>query len=497
MRLKNSIYNICFLLLQQLIVTLYGLIVPALTIKVYGSNVNGTIASINQFLSYISLLEAGVGGVVLSALYKPLAQKNNDTISGIIVATENFFKKLAGIFLVYLIFIAIGYPFLVSKEFSWIYTFFLIVIMGAGTFAQYYFGITYQLLLEADQKNRVVACIQIISTLSVLIITLFCIYARVSIHVLKIITSLVYVLRPLALNYYVRKHYKINKTVKSDNESLKQRWDSLAHHIAYIIHYNTDITVLTIFTNVMEVSVYSVYYNIISNIYKIISSISSGIKASVGNMIACEKMDLVRQALNEFETLYFIIINILYSSTMTLIIPFINIYTSGVRDANYIRPVFGIILACAEVSYALRNPYDMIIFGAGHFKQTKKGAYEEAIINIVLSVILVNRFGIIGVALGTFVAMLFRVFQYVWYLKNNILFRSPIIFIKKLIINVLIGIIVITSFQTIDYVPHNYFEWFKYASIVFGLTSVAVVSINALFYKKEMLEILYRLYKKK
>lgn len=486
MRLKNSLYNIFFLLIQQLVTAIYGLVIPSLIIKTYGSSVNGVVSSITQFLSYISLLEAGVGGVITAAMYKPLAEKNENELSGIVIATEQFFRKLAKIFIVYLVALAIIYPYFVKDKFDWVFTFTLVLIISISTFVQYYFGITYQMLLEADQKSWIVACIQIISTIISFGATIICAYKNASIHTLKVITALVYVFRPVAFNYYVKRHYKLNRNVKPDNEALKHRWDGLAHHIAYIIHCNTDMAVLTIFSNILEVSVYSVYYNIVINIGKVVSSFSSGIKASIGNLIACGKMDAVKQTLDEFETLYFMIINIFYTCIIILIVPFVSIYTRGVADVNYYRPTFSILLACAEAAYALRNPYDMVIFASGHFKQTKKGAYEEAFINIVLSIILVKRYGIIGVSIGTLAAMLFRVFQYVWYLKNNILFRSPFIFLKKFCLNVLIGVIVVVSSQKMSIETENYFQWAQSAVLILIYATAINVGVNIVFYKKEV-----------
>lgn len=497
MRLKNSLYNIFFLLIQQLVTAIYGLVIPSLIIRTYGSSVNGVVSSITQFLSYISLLEAGVGGVITAAMYKPLAEKNENELSGIVIATEQFFRKLAKIFIVYLVVLAIIYPYFVKDKFDWVFTFTLVLIISISTFVQYYFGITYQMLLEADQKSWIVACIQIISTIISFGATIICAYKNASIHTLKVITALVYVFRPTAFNYYVKKHYKLNRNVKPDNEALKHRWDGLAHHIAYIIHCNTDMAVLTIFSNILEVSVYSVYYNIVISIGKVVSSFSSGIKASIGNLIACGKMDAVKQTLDEFETLYFMIINIFYTCIIILIVPFVSIYTRGVADVNYYRPTFSILLACAEAAYALRNPYDMVIFASGHFKQTKKGAYEEAFINIVLSIILVKRYGIIGVSIGTLAAMLFRVFQYVWYLKNNILFRSPFIFLKKFCLNVLLGVIIVVSSQKMSIKTENYFQWAQSAVLILIYATAINVGVNIVFYKKEVLGVMRHFRKNK
>ena len=101
------------------------MIVPRLIIGTYGSSINGLISSITKFLGYIVLLEAGVGGVVRAALYKPLADKDIDSISRIIKATEQFFKIIGLIFLGYLLVIAIIFPSITSKDFSPFFTFLL------------------------------------------------------------------------------------------------------------------------------------------------------------------------------------------------------------------------------------------------------------------------------------------------------------------------------------------------------------------------------------
>ena len=88
MRSKKAIKNIISSLLQQLTVIICGLILPRAIIGTYGSNVNGLISSITQFLSYITLLEAGIGTVIKSVLYKPIANKDKNQIEKILKSAQ-------------------------------------------------------------------------------------------------------------------------------------------------------------------------------------------------------------------------------------------------------------------------------------------------------------------------------------------------------------------------------------------------------------------------
>lgn len=103
MRSKKAVFNIIANLFLQIFIFAYGFILPKIVIQKYGSNVNGLISSITQFLSYISLLESGVGPVVKSILYKPLSNHNKSEIEDILYSTEVFFKRIAYIFLVYIL----------------------------------------------------------------------------------------------------------------------------------------------------------------------------------------------------------------------------------------------------------------------------------------------------------------------------------------------------------------------------------------------------------
>ena len=99
--------------------------------------------SITQFLSYITLLESGVAGVIRAALYKPLAENDNNKVSGIIMATEGFFRKICLIFVGYAAVLACVFPFIVEGDDGWLSTFAMVLIIALSTISQYYFGITY------------------------------------------------------------------------------------------------------------------------------------------------------------------------------------------------------------------------------------------------------------------------------------------------------------------------------------------------------------------
>ena len=109
-------------LLNQIATIVCGFILPRFFLKHYGSTVNGLISSIAQFLSFISFAELGVGAVVRSAFYKPLAEKNEEEISRICLSSNKFFNRVAYILLAYVIILTIVYPFITLDSFDFIYS---------------------------------------------------------------------------------------------------------------------------------------------------------------------------------------------------------------------------------------------------------------------------------------------------------------------------------------------------------------------------------------
>ena len=491
MRSKKAIYNIITNFILQLIVIINGFVIPKLIISKFGSAVNGLTASITQFLSYITLLEAGFGPVVKSVLYKPIAKKNKDEILNILKSSEKFFRIIALIFLGYIVLLTGIYPFLINNEFGHFYTMSLIVIISISTFVEYYFGMTYTLFLQAEQKNYIISIIRTAIYIFNIITILILIKLTASIHLIKAVTGLLFIIRPIVQNIYVKRKYNIYLKNIKENYKIKQKWEGLAQHIAYIIHTNTDITLLTLFCTLSEVSVYSVYAMVMNGIKNIIQVFSSSIDASFGDMIAKDEKNNLNKKFNIYEVIYFTIATIFCISTLILINPFVKVYTKGITDTNYVRYAFGYLLVIGEFIWLIRQPYNKIIQAAGHFRETRNGAWIEAGSNILISIILIFKFGIVGVAIGTAVAMTIRTIEFVYHTNKYILNRKIINSMNKIVLIIFETIFI---FFVSSYIPllenNSYINWFINAIEISSITVVVVLSLNWIFYKKEFKDFL-------
>ncbi len=490
-RAKKAKLNIVSVLGLEIVTIISGLILPRLILANFGSATNGLVTSVNQFITCVTLLRAGVGGVTRAALYKPLDEGNLAAVSGIVSATTKFMRKLTAQYTVALVIFAAVYPFIVNEEFEWFYAFSMVLILGLSTFFDCCFGISYQFLLQSDQKRYVISVLQILTVIANIIVAVVLIEVGASIHIVKFGSSLVYSVKPLILWCYVHKKYKLNWKAEPDNLAIKQRWDAFAHNTAAFVTNNTTVMVLTLFTDIKLVSVYSVYNMILSPLRTLISSLSSGVEAAFGNMIARGEQDNLKKSFESFATVIFIASAFVFVCVGFLITPFVMVYTEGINDAQYSQPIFGVIMAVAQFLYCIRLPYQILVDTTGHFKQTKNAAIAESVLNLAISVILVNFCGLIGVAIGFLIATLIRTLHFVIYSNKNYLGGSIKYFSKNLVCCAVATVITCLAVSFIpDFQVVNFMSWFIYAVEVGLISLISLVLSYLLFFGKKILGII-------
>ena len=482
-----------FSLFLQVFTIVYGFVLPRLFLDYYGSAVNGLVSSIGQFLGFIALAECGVGAVVQSALYKPLAQKDSSELSRIVISAEHFFRNIAKLLLVYTVVLFVVFPNIISGNFEFLYTASLVVIIAISSFAQYYFGITYRLLLISDQFGFVPIIIQIVAFSLNLVACVILMKSGCSLHVVKLASSTVFLLQPLAVSFIAHRWYKIDRTIKFDKTAIPQKWNGLAQHISAVILQSSGVVVLTVFSTLENVSVYAIYNLVVTGVRSLTMSVTNGMQAFLGNIFAKGDMALFREKFEQFEWRLHFVVSVVFSVTAVLIVPFVGVYTKGITDVNYILPAFGILLTVAWGMYCVRLPYNIVVLAVGHYKQTQSSAIIEAVLNVTTSVILVLKFGLVGVAIGTLVAMIYRTCYLAWYISRNVIKRSLKCFAKHLCVD---AIAVVAFFGITIYLfgsiweirVSSYHEWMVVAIKIFFLGVFVSGIVNVVFYMNEVVK---------
>lgn len=483
MRSKRAVRNTIANIVLQGIIFLSGIILPRFFLMEYGSSINGMVTSVNQFLAYLGLAEAGVGTASMVALYGPLALGDQRETNAILSATRRFYKRSGVLFGTLVAGFAFIYPYLITRQLDFEMVRLMILILASSTLVDYLFLGKYKVLLVADQKGYVIAYIQAAGTALNMVATIFLISRHMDVLIVKAIATLVYILRFFVVKLYVvRKYPRVDFGAKAKMESLDQRGSALLHQIVGAVVNNTDVVLLTIClgaNSLIEVSVYGIYNMVSYAVNTMLTSLSDGLTAGFGEVISKKEENVLKHSFSNYEYIYMIILFCVFVCVGVLLVPFVMVYTLHVSDAEYIRPVSAMLFTVIVLLQNIRMPGLTIICAAGHFRETRHQAILEAVINIVVSLLLVRRWGINGVLAGTVCSYGYRSIEIILYNRRNLVKGSGMLTLKRISRNLIVSLAVMRCCYI--FVPqhmYSFFSWILYALVTVGVAFASLLLVN-------------------
>lgn len=497
MRTKNAVYNLAASLILTLVTAVSGLLLPRLFISNYGSVTNGLISSVKQFIEYLALVEAGIGYAAIAMLYVPIKENNYKGINRILSAAKIQYKKSGKLFLVLILILSCIYPFIVKDQIEWMTAFFMILVLGIGGISEFFLIGKYRVFLTAAQKGYIVYMVQAFGVALNILITVLLITMNINPVLLQLVVSVIFVSRFIFLKLYLEKNFSwIDYRSSLDDKILDNRWDVLVHQVVNLVLVNTPIIIITIVLGLKEVSVFVVYLLVHNMMVMFLSVFMNGFQSIFGDIIAEKNKDILIKNFHLYEWLFFSFVSIIYVVGSLLYVPFIELYTVGISDANYIQPSIAFLFIIIGVLHNLRLPYMSILNSAGLFKETRNAAITEAFLSLILSVFLVNILGIQGVLLGWTIAYMFRIVILIKQISVDYIYGTVYPTLKLLLSNTLFAII---SFFVCKMVTISGITTFSSFVINGGvyliITSILIAGLNYLFYKEEFLQVLEKVYK--
>lgn len=328
----------------QVITIAMGIVIPRLVLVNLGSENNGLLSSITQALGYASLLEAGVGLASLQALYKPVAEKDRTSVNAILSATNLYYKRTGLVYLLLVILLAIIYPLIIKTTISYKIVSLVVLISGLPGVVNYYFQGKYKILLQAEGKTYIITNLTTIITILTSagkIILLLLGFGVIAVQSLYLVLSL---LQMTYIACYIRENYKwIDLSAKPAYNKLSQRNSVLAHQLSGTIFSNTDTVILSIFCGLSVVSVYSMYTMLFGMVGTLLSNLAGSITFALGQELGVDQKRY-QKLQDSFELVYISLSFSLILVAYIYILPFLQIYTEGISDIDYIDRILPALL---------------------------------------------------------------------------------------------------------------------------------------------------------
>ena len=482
-RTQKFFWNSISTALLQIIVMLSGFIIPRFMLTCYGSELNGLVTSITQFVSYFSLVEAGIAQAAVFSLYEPLACKDFERISCVVSAAKLYYYRSGVVFSLLAVGLSVIYPILKSVEdLSPTMMGLLVLALSARSFVDFFSLAKYRVLLTAAQQTYVISIASIIYQIVYILIVVILTQINVSIVAVYWIAVFAIFLRSIILKVYVKYNYKSVKfNAVPDYTALNKRWDALFLQVLGAVQSGAPVVIASIFVSLKEISVYSVYSLVTAGLNNILSIFSTSLSASFGDVIAKKEYSVLEKTYHQFLFIFYILIAFIYACAFVLIREFVLLYTRGINDIDYNKPVLGGVLVLNGFLYNLKTPQGMLIGSAGHYKETKIQTAVQAIIIVLGGVILAPKYGLIGIMVASCIANLYRVIDLAIYVPSKITHTSILHTVKYMFISILmfLGLSLLGLFLPVK--ANSFFTWILKAIIIciefFAVINICMISI--------------------
>lgn len=477
--------------LQQIVMFVVGLIIPSICLKYYGSETNGLVSSITQFISYITLIEAGISASMVYYLYKPLSENDDAKVSSIVSAARITYRKLGCAVVGLSLLLALGYALLSQvKGLSHFDLFLLVLAMGVSGSLEFFTMARYRVLFTADQRMYVLSFATIVGSVLNALVTIVAAVLGLSIVWLKFLAIFTVFARSAVLSTYFKKRYQnINVKAEPDYSSQNKRWDALFMQILWNLQSGAPVLIVTLFTDFVKVSIYSIYNLVIYGINNLVSIFMSGLQAAFGEIMISGNQELLRKTYNQFTFVFYSALTVIYAITFAMFMPFIKIYTAGLEDAEvYMLPILGLLFCLNGLLFSIKTPQGMMVIAAGHYKETKIQTTIQAVILVAGGMLLtgVFKWGLYGVVLAAIFSNLYRAVDFVVYIENHIVKGS----MRQTLFNVfscfIVVAVVFLIFPYIKFGEATAVAWVLNA-IVVGIISVSTVLFMSLLFQRENL----------
>ncbi len=479
----------------QIIIMIIALFKSKIMLQYLGQETLGLYQLFAQVITYLALAEGGLASAAVYRLYKPIADKDNQKIAEIANATRNVFMIVSGIILVLGIGISFVVPFLIENNtfsYGYIISNFILYVISEVVV---YLTIYRRALFEANQEKYKINIIYQTSLILHSLLEIAILILGGNLTSLFIMFICLNTVTSMIILLYGKKTYSyLPKTKKADYSLVKDVKNLFIHKISALISNNVDVIIISKVLGLVNVVIYTTYNYIINSLKLVVDKLYGAALGGIGNVLATDK-DTGKKLFFEYNSLVFFFALVLGVPLLYAIDYFIDIWYS---NEIYTSMLLSILFVVNLVYYIIRTPLISFTTAAGLFKETNKCAILEVIINLSLSLILVNIIGIPGVLIGTIVSLVISEYM----IKPIIIYKKVFgegvkeYYLRnlKFVLYLIIGFVLIYVLK-LHYRPINIIQWF-FSSVIIGVVNLGLVTgyfilVKELLFKDRVMNLIH------
>lgn len=411
-RTSNSIKNIATSVGGQLLLTVLRFVTRTVFIHTLGTAYLGINGLFSEILSMLSLTELGLDTAINFQMYKPLAEKDDKRVRILMKFYRQAYQVIGLIILILgvclipaLRFLIKDYDTLNNLNINAVVIFLLYLMQSVST---YWFFAYRSTVMKANQKKYILDLagyvVTILTSIAQILVLIFLkdfvIYTAIVIafNILKNCVEAI-----ISQKYYPQIFIKEKESLtKEEIASLFKDCGALfVYKINAVVLKATDNTILSSFIGLAIVGLYSNYLLFYTTIRSFLSMMYNAVKASMGNLFATSDIE---KKYRFFEIMNYLTILLYGTAAVGISVCANELITVWLGKDYAIKQPFAILVGIEILFSGLKNNLGQIRNISGAFRQMWFRPVLGIIINLGVSITLVQICGIYGVIIGTITA---------------------------------------------------------------------------------------------
>lgn len=441
-------------LITSIVILITNFFLRSYFVKIYGSDLTGYYLLIVQLMGMLNLAELGVGTALTYILFKPLHDGSQSELREYYYITKRIYNVISLSILIIGVLLSAFLRKIVDADIPAEQLYIPWLIFVISTSLSYFYS-SQSVLLTADQNVYLVKFLTGLAKSFTYLIQIALMIYGVSFWMVCSVELISSIMLIIFFNMAIKNRYPylFNFQLSTDKNRIRVIKDKIKkeikftfiHKIAAVAVFNTDYLIISVFLGLSMITSFSSYLMLIQALGFIIAAVASPLGAFIGVTLHRHGLNKVVSVTSLFNSLFFITgafcAYIFYLASTA----FISLWMgpSIILEQHTV-----LLLSINCFVLVARTSFDATKIGLGYMADIELPILE-AVLNIILSLILVRFLDLDGVILGTIISniivvlLLKPIYLYKKALKQN---RNLIIKeILRLWIMVL-GFIILTFF---------------------------------------------------
>ena len=407
-RVRSAAKNITFGYIGQFATALISFVVRKIFILYLADNLLGINSTYTNVLSILSMAELGIGTALNFALYAPVARGDVEKIKSYMQMYRKAYLAIGTVVAVIGTCLAPFLKYLVKNpgvsvgELELYYFIFLF-----NTVSTYFVAYKYS-LCNAEQRNYIQTNINTVTKLAVSALQIVMLILTKNFLLYLLTDAAVQLLQKIFVSYYLDRRYpylrdkNVQPLSKEESGEIWRKTRALVlHKVGDVARLQTDALIISAFIEVAAAGLVDNYMLVMNTVTNFVGIIFNSLISGFGNLIATESRERQYGMFGVYRFFASWIYGFAVTGFFVLLTPLIRLFFGD----RWVMPQAALTLILIDLYFK----GDRIVLSnfktaAGVFEEDKYLAIIQGIVNLILSIALVQKIGLAGIYVGTVVS---------------------------------------------------------------------------------------------